>query len=269
MGQVNLLTKIYGPTPKRVLDHIRKDLLVLSSGLRLKIKILGKSDRGFVQIILEGEDQEVAISYIREHYGVAPFEIDQGSIGKETTGKIVESGHVGYGLYLDLGLSNRSIDALIPLRVLREQLVNGENLSIRQLIRLFALQDNIPISILITEVSPDKGEISARLADRQARTYRRWIKSNLERVIAAGILREDIKKALAKTDHSRDIIRIDSIGLLEHVIVCKEETQAPGLIASLGPFLVGVPLYSFIPTKIRADVEHNSMKDDSKAKTDE
>jgi hypothetical protein len=261
MNQVNLLTKIYGPASKRVLDHIKDSLTTLSSGLRLKIKILGKSDRGFVQIILEGEDQEVALSYIRRYYGVAPYKIDQESIGEETTGKIVESGHVGYGLYLDLGLSsNGSIDALVPLRVLREQLVNGEPLSIRQLIKLFALQDNIPISIMITEVNSDKGEISAKLTDRQARTYRRWIRSNLERVIATGIIREDIKKALTKTDHSRDIIRIDSIGLLEHVIVCKEGTQAPGLIASLGPFLIGVPLYSFIPSKIKADIETITKK---------
>lgn len=262
MIQVNLLTKVYGPSSRQILDRINRSLRDLSAGLKLEAKVAGVSDRGFVQVALEGEDKEVALNYLRQNFGIALSELDVTSVGKETAGKIVKAGNVGYGLYLDLGTpTSEYADALIPLHVLREQLVGGEGCSLRQLIRLFALQDNIPLSVKIVEVDSERNEITARLTDKQSKTYRRWVRSNLDRVIATGVLRENLKRAITKTGHSRDIIRIDSIGLLEHVVVCKEGTEAPGLISSLGPFLVGVPLSTFIPAKIKAELEAHRQEE--------
>ena len=254
MVEVTLTTKVYGPHSKRALSYIKKAVKSLSSGLRLKSEILNVSERGFVQLSVNGEDEEVALNYIRDKFGIAIQTLDEKSIGADTVGRIIDSGRVGYGLYVDLGVTaGEYSDALIPLRTLRDQLIGGENKSIRELIKAYALYDDLPLSIKISGINPEKGEITAKLADRQRRTYRRWLKSGLERVIATGTFHEEVKKALAKTGHSRDIIRIDSLGLLEHVIVCKSGTEAPGLIAALGPYFPNVPFHTLVPPKIAAD----------------
>ena len=254
MVEVTLITKVYGPHSKGVLSYIKKAMKSLSSGLRVKSEILNVSERGFVQISVNGEDEEVALNYIKGKFGIAIQAFNEKSIGVDTVGRIVDSGKVGYGLYLDLGLTSREYsDALIPLRTLRDQLVGGENRSIRELIKAYALYDDLPLSIKISGIDPEKGEITAKLTDRQRRTYRRWLKSDLERVIATGTFHADLKKALAKTGHSRDIVRIDSLGLLEHVIVCKSGTEAPGLIAALGPYFPNVPLHALAPSNATAD----------------
>ncbi|HJX23178.1 MAG TPA: DUF2110 family protein [Candidatus Bathyarchaeia archaeon] len=254
MVEVTLITRVYGPYSERVLRYLTMAMKSLSSDLRLKSEILNVSKRGFVQILVNGEDEEIALNYIRGKFGIALQALSEKSIGVNTVGRIVDSGKVGYGLYLDLGLTSREYsDALIPLRTLRDQLVGRENMSIRGLIRAYALYDDLPLSIEISKIDSEKREITAKLTDRQRRTYRRWLKSGLERVIVTGTFHEELKKALARTGHSRDIVRIDSLGLLEHVIVCKSGTEAPGLIAALGPCFPRVPLHALVPSKIATD----------------
>jgi hypothetical protein len=60
---------------------------------------------------------------------------------------------------------------------------------------------------------------------------------------------------LRKTRHERDIVKIEYLGFLEHSVVCKIGTQAPGLIAALGPLLPRVPMYAFNSERVRSAIE--------------
>jgi hypothetical protein len=42
---------------------------------------------------------------------------------------------------------------------------------------------------------------------------------------------------LKRSGHIRDIYAIERLGILEHSIVCKHGTDAPGLIPIIGPLL--------------------------------
>ncbi len=65
----------------------------------------------------------------------------------------------------------------------------------------------------------------------------KWKKASTDRVTVNGATRSEIKYSIKKTGHSRDIYGIERLGLLEHAIVCRENTDGPGIVASIGPFL--------------------------------
>ena len=65
----------------------------------------------------------------------------------------------------------------------------------------------------------------------------KWKKASTDRVTVNGATRSEIKYSIKKTGHSRDIYGIERLGLLEHDIVCRENTDGPGIVASIGPFL--------------------------------
>jgi len=82
----------------------------------------------------------------------------------------------------------------------------------------------------------------------------RWIRSNLDRLVVLGASFSDVEHAVRKSKHSRDVIKVESLGLLEHAVVCKLGTHAVGLTPKLGPLLSTAKLASFSPRKIRREL---------------
>jgi hypothetical protein len=79
---------------------------------------------------------------------LAPISFEKLRLSSELRGRIVDSGKVGYGLYVDIGVSSPEIvDALIPLHTLRKQLVEDKKLSIHKIIEAFCLYDNLPLKV--------------------------------------------------------------------------------------------------------------------------
>ena len=81
-----------------------------------------------------------------------------------------------------------------------------------------------------------------------------------ERVMVTGATRQEIRKAIIKSGHLRDIIAIERIGFLEHVIICKRDTDAPGIIAEIGPKLPFAKLGAFRPTLIKDIIAKSESK---------
>jgi len=51
--------------------------------------------------------------------------------------------------------------------------------------------------------------------------------------------------------HGRDAVRVESLGLLEHALICKLGTDAVGLVPKLGPHMPTAVLAPFSPRRIR------------------
>lgn len=64
-----------------------------------------------------------------------------------------------------------------------------------------------------------------------------WKKSISDRVIVNSVTRSQLKAAIKKTGHERDIYGIERIGLMEHAVVCRENTDGPGIVSEIGPLL--------------------------------
>jgi len=250
MSTVTLLEKVYGPFSPQ---QFQTKLASLCKDLEVKAKVVDKTSRGWLQVELSGEDQKVAIGFLDYEIGVAPVSLDNVEKFSTIKGRVVFAGREKHGLLVDVGVySPRIYDAIIPLERLQAQLADGKNLPLQRLIELFCLYDHMPLRIKITQdVKPEQKQIEAELSNTQLSEFTRWINSNLDRLMVLGATLPQLKQAIKVSGHNRDIIRIETLGLLEHAVICKLGTDAIGLTPKLGPYLYTAAMASFSPKKIR------------------
>lgn len=247
---MKLMTKVYTKKSetfsllKRNIENDVKDLDV-------KITSIVFGDDGFVSLILEGEDELAAYNYLGSLYGK---NTDLGELkdGETIKGYICSSGKIGFGIFVDIGIKEPySVDALLPLFSLREQLVDGKVVSVRKIIKMYGLIDNFPIEITMQKVSIGLKKVEAQLSQNQVETFEKWKEEGLDKLLIFGAYKEEIVSALARTNHSKDIISIENLGWMENVITCKFNTNAKGLIPSLGKILHKARFEIFSPSFIR------------------
>jgi len=250
MATLTLLEKFYGPAEEDGLKFFQRFLFSVSSGLEASVKIADKTRRNWIQVEASGSDVTVLTNYLAQKSGLAPVSFDKLACPSELRGRIIDAGKVGYGLYVDIGVSSpETVDALIPLHTLRKQLVEDRKISTHKIIDAFCLHDNLPVKIRLTKITPDK-KLEAELSDEQLTLFHNWLSSGLERIIALGVSSEMIENALKKSDSARDIIKIERLGFLEQALLCKLGTDAPGMINKLGRHLPRIPLYAFSSKKV-------------------
>ena len=248
---VTVLEKVYGPFHPQMFEPM---FLSLCRGLKVNLKIVGSTDRGWVQIDVSGEDRVVALRYIDQQIGLAPASVDKVKKFSTIRGRVIASGKSKNELYVDIGVfSPRIHDAAIPLRTVQAQLGDGKKIPLQRIIELFCLRDNLPLEVKIVDddIPSQKGLIEAELSEGQLSEIAGWIHSQLDRLIVLGAPISEIKYALKASRHTRDIIKIETLGLLEHAILCKLGTDAIGLIPKLGRFLPTATLMPFQPRKIQ------------------
>ena len=253
MKKIRLLTKIYTDKKNSFLD-LKYAVNEAIDDLNVQLKSISLSDAGYVTITLEGEDEVVATNYLKTLYGESR-ELNDLKEGDITKGYICSSGKVGFGLFVDIGIKEPyQVDALIPLFVLREQLTNAKKIATRKIIELFGLIDNIPLELVITEISIGTKKIQAKLSDDQMAKFNQWIEEGLDKLIILGASQNEVEEALEKSRHSHDIIEIENLGWKENILTCKFNTTAKGLIPEIGKNLPKSRLEIFSPARIKKEL---------------
>ncbi len=245
-----LLEKLYSPREAESQKTLRSFLGSITSGLEAEIEVTGKDGRNWVQVEVKGPDSKVATNYLRKKVGIAT-PLSEIVLPATVKGKIVDSGKVGYGLYVDIGVNEQGpVDVLVPLHKLRSHLADGAKLPLREIGRLFCLYDNCPFSVRLTKVDVEGKKIWGEPSDAQVELFREWVSAGLDRVVVLGASAGRVDYAVMRSKTERDIVKMDSLGFLEHALCCKRGTDAPGIIKLLGTYLPRVPLCSFSPKKI-------------------
>lgn len=252
---LTLLQRVYGPRKNVILRIFQDFLSKESSKLDVKVESIKITARGWLQIKLSGEDETVAANYLEKRFGRAKASMKEIDVPTTVCGRIVGSGRVGYGIYVDIGISSpEPVDALISLNRLRAQLTDGKKLSVKEIIDLYGLYENLPLDVLVSKVDYGKREIEAELSARQRRTFLEWVGLKFDRVIILGVDYESVNYAIRKAEFGRYVLDIDTLGLMEHALVCKLGVDAPGIIAKVGRYLTRTPLYAFSPKKIKREL---------------
>ncbi|WP_175059655.1 DUF2110 family protein [Thermococcus sp. 2319x1] len=230
--EIIILEKIYGD--RSGFEKLNKKLKSLIGDLEVSWKI-GITQKQWAKINLEGEDEEVSANLIREEFGEVPYKLSKVKEGETYRGRFIELGKVGYGVYVDIGVfSPTPKDALVPLYYLKSTF--GDKPA-RQLIREFGWIDHLPVELEITKVEFGAREIESRFSERQLKQIERWATDGYDKIFVAGTISEKVEEALIKTGHSRDVKRLEELGLMETLLVLKKGTQAPGIIKEIGPHL--------------------------------
>lgn len=250
MPTITLLEKTYGPFPAETFEPTFSSLC---KGLKIKLKITGKTNRGWIQTKISGEDETAALHYLNQEIGLAPTSIKKLKKYSTLQGRIIPSRENKNQLHVDIGIFSPQIcDAVIPLKNLHTQLTNGKKLPLQQITNLFCLHENLPLKIKVTSnVNARKKHVQAELSETQLSQIKHWIHSNLDRLIILGAPFSNVEHAVNTSKHARDIIKVESLGLLEHMIVCKLGTHAIGLMPKFGHFLPHAILTPFCPRKIQ------------------
>ena len=250
MLMATLLQKVYGSFSPKAFEPLFRSLC---RGLRVRLEVVGKTDRGWIEIEVSGEDEGVALRLLDKEMGLAPTFIGKLKKFSVVRGRVSSSGESEEELYVDVGVfSPQTCDAVIPLESLQAQLADGKKLSLLQLTELFCFCDNMPMSDkVVGDVDVESKRVEAELSEAQLAQIARWIRSSLDRLVVLGTPLSKVKRAITASKHARDTIRIEPLGLLEHAVLCKLGTDAKGILPKLGSLLSDATLEPFSSRKIR------------------
>jgi len=248
MPIVTVLEKLYGSGSPETFENLCTSLV---SGLNVKLGFAGTTNRGWIQLNVSGEDETAALSFLDCEIGLAPASLAVLQKFSIIHGKVVFSSKSKDKLHVDMGVvSSESCEAILSEKRLRAQLADGRELSLQSLIELFCLYDNMPLEVKISERVVKNMNVDVSLSEVQLSLFRDWTRSRSDRLIIFGSLFSDVERAVKLSRHSRDVIKIESLGFLEQVVLCKLGTDAVGLIPKIGRYLKSAVLLPFSPKKI-------------------
>jgi len=170
----------------------------------------------WISVTVSGPDEGLAADLLTRKYGKL-HDVRQGEIVRAWLSAIIDT-----ALVFDAGGKR----VLVHQSKLK-QLGRGTAL---QVASRFGLIRCLPLEMRLVE------ENDAELTKNQIDTLWRW-KKGTDRINVNNATRAQLHAVLKRSGHARDVYAIERLGILEHSIVCKHGTDAPGLVPIIGPFL--------------------------------
>jgi hypothetical protein len=213
---VVLATKLYvgGDARERALDSLSSQVGNTLGDLTVEWSV-GVREDDFPSVTVEGEDAPVARNLLREEWGAITPHREPGEVYAGTLERWDDD-----GFYLDAGE-----EVFVPAEELG--LGPGDPSQIR---RRFGLVQHVPLRFVVGE------EGVARLADEERDRLYEWTRGD-GRVNVNSATRSEVRATINRAGHAEDIVTVERLGLLEQSVVCREGTDPPGLIASIGGYL--------------------------------
>src|SRR6056297_1052169 len=140
----------------RTFHHIIEERIPEDLNVSLKEIVFSMEDRPI--ITLEGDNEEdlvFMINILKEITGMVrdAKEIRKGDV---MYGLLKNVGKFGFGLFVDVGIKNPEKDVLLPLHYLRDILVDGEKMSLTDIVELYGFMNHFPVEIKIVDIEKDK-----------------------------------------------------------------------------------------------------------------
>jgi hypothetical protein len=211
---VVLATKCYvdGGARERALDGL--DSLIENAVDDLDVTYeVGLRDDDFPSVTVEGADAVVARNLLREEWGAITPDLAAGEPHVGTLEGWDEDGFV-----LDAGRDVRIPAAEIGL---------GQG-SPEQIRTRFGLVQHLPLEFVWSD--------SPRLSDDERDRLYDWTRGT-GRVNVNSATRAEVRATVNRAGHAQDIVTVERQGLLEQSVICREGTDPPGLLASIGKHL--------------------------------
>ncbi|MBN2110328.1 MAG: DUF2110 family protein [Methanosarcinaceae archaeon] len=219
MTSLQLLIKIYGNTERAVHSAqvlIDSELRELDAAAAYSV-----SKDGWLTLEISGEDEEFAANFLAGKYGRPVYEPKAGDIYK--------------GYISRIGNDHIVVDIGVPVTVPQRNLAMLGTGNAQQIASRFGMVLHLPVEIEITDIKDMTGSFTKKQAD----ILWNWKKSGFDHVIANSVTRSELKAAIKRTGHARDIFGIERLGLMEHIITCRENTEGPGIVAAIGKLIKG------------------------------
>lgn len=221
---VVLATKLYveGDARERSLDSLRSLVNNEISDLEVEFD-LGVRHDDFPSVTIEGDDATVARNVLREEFGEIVPDLEAGETYIGTLDSWDEDGIV--------------LDAGQPVRIPADELGLGPG-SPTQIRERYGLVQHLPMQFVYGgggDADAEEDEPS-RLADEERDRLYEWTRGD-GRLNVNSATRAEVRATLNRAGHAQDYVTIERLGLLEQSVICTENTDPPGLLASVGQYL--------------------------------
>jgi len=202
------------------------------------------------EVLISGPERVFIYNMLKSEIGVI-HDFSEVKVGDTLKGLMVDVGKVGFGIFVDCGIFQPNTDVLLSLHALRDQLCGGKKLPVRKIIQLFGFFTNFPLFVKITRIDARKHEIEGEIDKKSLNLFQKIVEEDIEGLAISGETKGQFKKALIKKGHLRDIISLERYTFLEHIVLLKEGTNAPGIISTIGKSLDGCKLSAIRASKIK------------------
>jgi hypothetical protein len=211
---VVLATKVYvsGDARERALDGLQSMVANTLDGLDVTVDV-GLRDDDFPAVTVDGDDEVVARNLLREEWGEITPHLEDGEVHTGTLESWDDEGFV--------------LDAGQRVRIAADQLGLGQG-SPEQIRTRFGLVQHMPLRFVAGE--------TPRLADGEQDRLYEWTRGT-GRLNINSATRSEVRATVNRAGHAQDIVTVERLGLLEQSVVCREGTDPPGLLASIGEYL--------------------------------
>ncbi|PSQ28894.1 DUF2110 domain-containing protein [Halobacteriales archaeon QS_9_67_15] len=218
---VVLAAKLYveSDARERAMDSLRSQVDNETGDLDVTFSV-GLRDDEFPSVTVEGEDETVARNVLAEEWGELTPRLDPGEVSVGTL-----DGWDDDGFTLDVGYGDE-------VRIPTDETGLGQGTP-GQIRTRFGLVQHLPMQFVAGD--HDEGE-PARLADAERDRLYEWTRSH-GRVNVNSATRAEARATVNRAGHAQDIVTVERLGLLEQSIVCREGTDPPGLLASIGQYM--------------------------------
>ena len=213
---VVLATKCYvtGEARDRALDGM-ESLIGNAVGELAVETTIGVRHDDFVSVTCEGADAAAARNLLAEQWGEVTDHFDDGEF---YTGTLESWDDDGW-----------TVDAGRSIRIPTDGLGLGPG-SPQQIRDRFGVVQHTPISFRYD------ADGDHTLADRERDRLYDW-RRGTGRVNVNSATRAEVRATVNRAGHAQDIVTVERLGLLEHSVVCRENTDPPGLLAAIGRHL--------------------------------
>jgi hypothetical protein len=259
MPIVTLLEKAHDFSSLKSLDIVLEHFF---KGLKVSFKIHGRVIQEWIQVEVTGEDEAVALQLLDREIGLTPTHGDKVGNFSFLRGKIVNSRKASSEINVDVGVfTPKVVYANVSLQRLQSQLADGKHLSLQNLAELYCLYDDMPFQVKIVDsnLSSKKRYFEAELSEQQLSLFSSWLGASLDRLIVLDARFGDVDYAIRASKHFRDVVKIQSMGMLEHAVVCKLGTDAVGLIPEIARYLRTANFAPFSPKKILHIINRSTL----------
>ena len=221
---VVLATKIYveGDARERSLDSLRSLVDNEIGDLEVEFDIGVRHD-DFPSVTIAGDDATVARNVLREEFGEIVPHLEAGETYIGTLESWDDDGFV-----LDAGQGE-------GVRIPAGELGLGPG-SPTQIRERYGLVQHLPLTFVYGGASDDPDATPSRLADAERDRLYEWTRGN-GRLNVNSATRAEVRATLNRAGHAQDYVTVERLGLLEQSVICTENTDPPGLLASVGEYL--------------------------------
>lgn len=211
---VVLATKVYvaGDARERSLRSFRSLVENALGDLDVEYDIGVRHD-DFVSVTINGDDEVVARNVLREEWGEVTDNFEDGETYVGTLESWSDDGFV--------------LDAGREIKIPADELGLGQGSPV-QVVERFGLVQHMPLEFVYGK--------PPRLADDERDRLFDW-RRGAGRVNVNSSTRGEVRATVNRAGHAQDIVTVERLGLLEQSIICKDSTDPPGLLASIGEYL--------------------------------